>query len=59
LHLPRDEITRYAFVLLPLTELAGDDRHPELGRTYNELWERFDQASQRLWPVPFETGLDV
>lgn len=57
LHLPRDEITRYAFVLLPLTELAGESRHPELGRTYNELWRDFDQASQRLWPVPFETGL--
>jgi 2-amino-4-hydroxy-6-hydroxymethyldihydropteridine diphosphokinase len=57
LHLPRDEITRYAFVLLPLTELAGDDRHPELGCTYNELWQRFDHTSQRLWPVPFETGL--
>lgn len=59
LHLPRDEITRYAFVLLPLSELAGDSRHPELGETYRELWRRFDSTSQRLWPVPFETGLDV
>ncbi len=58
LHLPRDEITRYAFVLLPLSELAGESRHPELGETYGELWRRFDHASQRLWPVPFETGLN-
>lgn len=56
-HLPRDEITRYAFVLQPLAELAGECRHPELGETYSELWRRFDQASQQLWPVPFETGL--
>jgi 2-amino-4-hydroxy-6-hydroxymethyldihydropteridine diphosphokinase len=30
-----------------------------LGETYRELWQRFDSTSQRLWPVPFETGLDV
>jgi 2-amino-4-hydroxy-6-hydroxymethyldihydropteridine diphosphokinase len=58
-HLPRDEITRYAFVLLPLSELAGDSVHPELGETYRTLWARFDQTSQRLWPVPFETGLSA
>ncbi|PLX62686.1 2-amino-4-hydroxy-6-hydroxymethyldihydropteridine diphosphokinase [Sedimenticola selenatireducens] len=58
-HLPRDEITRYAFVLLPLSELAGESRHPELDETYGELWRRFDRASQRLWPVPFETGLEL
>lgn len=57
MHLPRDEITRYAFVLLPLTELAGDSCHPELGQTYNEIWQGFDRDSQRLWPVPFDTGL--
>ncbi|MCB1678688.1 MAG: 2-amino-4-hydroxy-6-hydroxymethyldihydropteridine diphosphokinase [Halioglobus sp.] len=55
-HLPRDEITRYAFVLLPLSELAGDSRHPQLGATYRELWRRFDQSTQALWPVPFDTG---
>ncbi|WP_428623666.1 2-amino-4-hydroxy-6-hydroxymethyldihydropteridine diphosphokinase [Sedimenticola sp.] len=57
LHLPRDEITRYAFVLLPLSELAGESRHPESGQSYRELWEQFDRTSQRLWPVPFDTGL--
>lgn len=55
--LPRDEITRYAFVLLPLSELAGDSVHPELGETYQALWARFDQTAQRLWPIPFKTGL--
>ncbi|MCB1675321.1 MAG: 2-amino-4-hydroxy-6-hydroxymethyldihydropteridine diphosphokinase [Halioglobus sp.] len=55
-HLPRDEITRYAFVLLPLSELAGNSRHPQLGVTYSELWRRFDHSTQALWPVPFDTG---
>ena len=57
MHLPRDEITRYAFVLLPLSEVAGGSRHPELGVTYRELWAGFDQNSQQLWPVPFDSGL--
>lgn len=56
-HLPRDEITRYAFVLLPLSEMAGESRHPELGVTYRELWAGFDQSAQKLWPVPFDSGL--
>jgi len=40
-HLPRDEITRYAFVLKPLADVAGGERHPELGQTYAELWDRY------------------
>lgn len=58
-HLPRDEITRYAFVLLPLSEVAGESCHPELGLTYRELWSRFDHASQKLWAVPFDSALPV
>lgn len=54
LQLPRDEITRNAFVLRPLADIAPDLRHPLTGRTMAELWQAFDQASQRLWPIPFE-----
>lgn len=51
LHLPRDEIVRYAFVLKPLAEIAGDRRHPTLGKTLAELWQAFDAGDQELWPV--------
>ena len=54
--LPRDEITKYAFVLLPLSEVAGDEQHPVIGKCYRELWETFDITGQTLWPV--ETRLD-
>ncbi|MGB0466673.1 MAG: 2-amino-4-hydroxy-6-hydroxymethyldihydropteridine diphosphokinase [Pontibacterium sp.] len=51
--LPRDEITRNAFVLLPLSELAPTVIHPLTGQTYEQLWQAYDPLSQRLWPVDF------
>jgi 2-amino-4-hydroxy-6-hydroxymethyldihydropteridine diphosphokinase len=53
LDIPRGEITRYAFVLGPLAEVAGGQRHPRTGRCYAELWAEFDQGKQALRPVPF------
>jgi 2-amino-4-hydroxy-6-hydroxymethyldihydropteridine diphosphokinase len=54
LQLPRDEITRNAFVLRPLADIAPDLRHPVTGQTMAELWQAFDKTSQRLWPIAFE-----
>jgi len=51
--LPRDEITKNAFVLCPMAEIAGSDLHPELKQSYEELWQAYDRASQHLWPVDF------
>ncbi|MGR8951714.1 MAG: 2-amino-4-hydroxy-6-hydroxymethyldihydropteridine diphosphokinase, partial [Gammaproteobacteria bacterium] len=43
LQIPRDEIEKYAFVLEPLAEIAGERKHPVSGISYRELWERFDK----------------
>jgi len=38
LKLPRDDITRYAFVLAPLADLAPDLVHPVTGARIRDLW---------------------
>ncbi|WP_210447387.1 2-amino-4-hydroxy-6-hydroxymethyldihydropteridine diphosphokinase [Vibrio crassostreae] len=52
--LPRGEITEYAFVLRPLADIAAQERHPTLDISYQQLWENFDQLSQKTKPIPFE-----
>lgn len=54
LELPRDEITKNAFVLWPLAEIAADEKHPVLRQSYGELWAAFDKTRQSLWPVDFQ-----
>jgi 2-amino-4-hydroxy-6-hydroxymethyldihydropteridine diphosphokinase len=51
LQLPRDEITRYSFVLKPLADLAGERLHPVLGRSFSQLWAEFDATRHPLEPV--------
>nr|WP_178121626.1 2-amino-4-hydroxy-6-hydroxymethyldihydropteridine diphosphokinase [Pseudomonas sp. MS15a(2019)] len=54
LTLPRAEILRNAFVLWPLALLAGERRHPDNGRSFDELWQEMrDQTTQVLRPVSF------
>lgn len=40
IELPRSEITRQAYVLLPLAELAPNAHHPILGERYADLCQR-------------------
>jgi 2-amino-4-hydroxy-6-hydroxymethyldihydropteridine diphosphokinase len=54
LELPREEITKNAFVLWPLAEIAPELEHPVLHQTYAELWAAFDKDKQSLWPVEFK-----
>lgn len=57
--LPREDITRYAFVLGPLAEIAGTQRHPVSGECYADMWAAFDDSRQPLtrvdWPPPGES----
>lgn len=52
--LPRPEILENAFVLCPLAELAGGERHPVAGKTYDELWRAYNRDSQSLQRVAFQ-----
>lgn len=51
LTLPREEILKYAFVLKPLAELAGERRHPVTGLTFAEHWRRFESNEPPLVAV--------
>jgi len=45
--IPRAEITRYEFVLLPLAEIAPEFVHPVLEKSLRDLWKEF-QADHEL-----------
>jgi len=51
--IPRDEITKNAFVLWPLAEIAAQLKHPLLQQSYQQLWQEYDQTSQQLKKHPF------
>lgn len=46
--LPRDEITKNAFVLWPLSQVAPDLAHPILKQNYRDLWQGYNKNSQQL-----------
>jgi 2-amino-4-hydroxy-6-hydroxymethyldihydropteridine diphosphokinase len=47
-HVPREDIVQYSFVLKPISELAPDLVHPVTGKTMLEHWQEFDPASHPL-----------
>ena len=51
--IPRDEITKNAFVLWPLAELAPELKHPQLQQSYQQLWQCYDRTCQTLRKLPF------
>jgi len=53
IQLPRDEVLKNAFVLLPLAEIAAQTPHPVTGQSYSQHWQEFDKDKQKLWPVEF------
>lgn len=55
--LPRPEILENAFVLWPLACLAPDSVHPEVQKSFQQLWLAYDKTRQRLSKV--ELALDA
>lgn len=55
--IPREEIGHYAFVLLPLAQIAPEHRHPETGIAFGEMWSSFREGEQQLRPADFELPL--
>ena len=53
IQLPRDEVLKNAFVLLPLAEIAPQIKHPVTAQSYSQHWQQFDKNKQKLWPVEF------
>lgn len=51
--LPRAEILKNAFVLWPLSLIAPQRLHPEVGVSFAGLWAEA-KIDQKLWPVAFE-----
>ncbi len=50
--IPRDEIVKNAFVLLPLSEIAPAEHHPVLGSAFQDLWQQYCEP-QKLWKIDF------
>jgi 2-amino-4-hydroxy-6-hydroxymethyldihydropteridine diphosphokinase len=51
---PRNEITKYAFVLKPLVDLATDLVHPVQGKTMQQLWNSMEGEAQSMRVVDVE-----
>ena len=43
--MPSSDITKYAFVLKPLVDIASDMRHPILKTSFAQLWKDFDKRN--------------
>jgi len=56
IELPRPELYYNAFVLLPMAELASDERDPKTGSTFSQLWTKIKpsiESQQKIWKVEF------
>ena len=53
IELPRSDITGYAHVLLPLSEIAPDACLPGTQQNYRDLWQGFEKSDRQLDVVDF------
>lgn len=56
--LPRPDLVKRAYMLGPMAELAPGLRHPVLGLTMGELWQRFDRAAHPMAEVQLDAATD-
>lgn len=52
--LPRPQLLQAAYVLWPLSQVAGKRRHPVLKESYASLWKQFPGARSGIAPVDFD-----
>ena len=53
IELPRDEITKYGFVITPLVDIAANELLPGSDRTYQVIATELSLNEKELWPVEF------
>jgi 2-amino-4-hydroxy-6-hydroxymethyldihydropteridine diphosphokinase len=53
IQIPRHEILKNAFVLKPLSDIMGGEKHPVVGKTYNELWDEMKNSADRVENIAF------
>ena len=54
IELPRPEVLYNAFVLKPMAEIAADEIHPLVSKSYANLWQEYDKNLQKLWAIKFD-----
>jgi len=54
IELPRPEVLYNAFVLKPLAEIAADEIHPVVNKSYANLWQEYNKSQQKLWAIKFD-----
>lgn len=53
IELPRDEITKYGFVITPLVDIAASELLPGSNITYQTIADELNLDKEALWPVEF------
>jgi 2-amino-4-hydroxy-6-hydroxymethyldihydropteridine diphosphokinase len=56
IRVPRSEITQYAFMLMPLVDIAGERLHPQVERSFAELLAAGDFSGQRCERIEMIVG---
>ena len=55
IHIPRDDILKYSFVLKPLVDIAPESIHPITKSSFSEHWDEMDKTENPLIPVEIKT----